>query len=50
MKAGFTTCFTGESQPSRTSPATACSTFIPRVGTTVIFIAPVSISTSVTPS
>ena len=50
MKDGLTTSLTGECQPSRTSPATACSTFMPRVGTTVIFMAPVSISTSMTPS
>jgi len=50
MKAGLTSSLTGECQPKRTFPATASRTFMPRVGTTEIFIVPVSISMMVTPS
>ncbi len=50
IKAGLTTSSTGESQPRRTSPATASSTFMPRVGTTVMRMLPLSISIRLTPS
>ena len=46
----MTISWTGDFQPRRTLPETASATFMPRLGTTVIFMAPVSMVTSMTPS
>ena len=50
MWLGWTTSFTGESQPKRTSPIVTSSTLIPRVGITRNCSLPLSTSIRSTPS